>query len=102
MAREVPDDAYLLDVREPEEWAAGHVEGATHVPMMQVPGRLSELPTDREMVVMCRVGQRSAQVTAYLRANGFERVNNLDGGLVEWAAAGRPLVSEDGSAGYVA
>jgi rhodanese-related sulfurtransferase len=102
IAREVPAGAHLLDVREPDEWAAGHAPGAAHVPMMQIPARLDEVPVDREVVVVCRVGARSANVVAYLRANGFDNVHNLDGGMLDWAAAGRPLVSEDGSAARIA
>jgi rhodanese-related sulfurtransferase len=100
-AATVTDNAYLLDVREPDEWAAGHPPGAHHVPMMQVPTRADEVPTDRDVVVVCRVGGRSAQVVAYLRQRGFENVYNLDGGMFAWAAAGRPVVGEDGSAGHV-
>jgi rhodanese-related sulfurtransferase len=101
-AAEVPTGAYLLDVREPEEWAAGHPPGAHHVPMMEIPVRLDEIPTDGDVVVACRVGARSAHVVAYLLAGGRENVRNLEGGLVAWAAAGRPLVSEDGRAPGVA
>jgi rhodanese-related sulfurtransferase len=101
-ADQVPDDAFLLDVREPDEWVAGHPPGAHHVPMMEVPGRLAEVPTDREVVVVCRVGARSAQVVAYLLGNGWQNVRNLDGGLHAWSAAGRPLVGGDGGAGHVA
>lgn len=99
---QVPEGAYILDVREDDEWRAGHPPGAHHLPMMQVPGRLDEVPRDVEIVVACRVGARSAQVVAYLLGTGLDRVSNLDGGLVAWAAAGRPLVSEDGHAPRVA
>jgi rhodanese-related sulfurtransferase len=99
---DVASDAYLLDVREPDEWAAGHSRGAVHLPMMELPGRLSEVPDDRDVVVICRVGARSAQVVQYLLRNGWTNVRNLDGGMHAWAAAGRPLVTEDGGAGYVA
>lgn len=93
----VPADAFLLDVREDDEWVAGHAPGAHHVPMMQVPGRLDEVPPDRDVVVICRVGSRSAQVVAYLQANGWGQAVNLDGGMQAWTAAGKPMVSEDGS-----
>ena len=99
---DVPDDAVLLDVREDDEWVAGHAPGALHVPMMTIPMRADEVPTDRDVVVVCRVGQRSAQVVAYLRRQGWERVANLDGGMADWEAAGRPMVSEDGGAPRVA
>jgi rhodanese-related sulfurtransferase len=101
-AADLPDDAFLLDVREPDEWAAGHPPTARHLPMMQIPARASEIPDDRDVVVVCRVGQRSAQVVAYLMHHGWTNLRNLDGGLVAWAAAGRPLVDADGGVGYVA
>jgi rhodanese-related sulfurtransferase len=99
---DVPADAFVLDVREDDEWVAGHVPGALHVPMMEIPARADEVPTDRDVVVVCRMGQRSAQVVAYLRQSGFENVINLDGGMASWDAAGRPMVSEDGGAARVA
>ena len=92
---EVADGAYLLDVREPDEWAAGHAPDAHHLPMMEIPARLSEVPTEGEVVVVCRVGGRSAQVVGYLLNNGWDNVRNLVGGMQEWAASGRPLSSTD-------
>lgn len=100
-AGQVHDDAYLLDVRDPDEWAAGHAPGAYHLPMQEIPGRLAEVPADRDVVVVCRVGSRSAQVVAYLLQRGLENVANLDGGMYAWVAAGRPMVSEDGNAARV-
>ena len=96
-ASAVPDDAWLLDVREPYEWQAGHVDGALHLPMGELVGRLGELPHDREVVVVCKVGGRSAQVVQYLNQAGWSAVN-LDGGMYAWAAAGRPMVSDTGAA----
>ena len=98
---QVDADAYLLDVRDLDEWEAGHAPEAVHLPMMEIPGRLAELPEDRDVVVVCRVGSRSAQVVAYLQAHGRPRAANLDGGMFAWHAAGRPLVTTDGTAGYV-
>jgi rhodanese-related sulfurtransferase len=98
---EVSDDAFLLDVREDDEWTAGHIPGAVHVPMMEIPARTDEVPDDRDVVVVCRVGSRSAQVVAYLRQQGWDRAINLDGGMTAWEAAGRPMVSEDGGAAHV-
>jgi rhodanese-related sulfurtransferase len=95
-ANTVPDNAVLLDVREADEWVAGHVEGAVHVPMYEVPAALDRLDRDGEIVVVCRVGSRSAQVAAWLNQQGFH-ASNLDGGLVAWSGAGRPLVSESGA-----
>ncbi|MGI5212708.1 rhodanese-like domain-containing protein [Plantactinospora sp. CA-290183] len=96
-AAEVPADAYLLDVREVDEWTAGHAPGAHHLPMMEVPARLDEIPTDADVVVVCRSGGRSGQVVGYLMNNGWDNVRNLDGGMRQWAAAGRAIDSEDGT-----
>ncbi|HEX6968538.1 MAG TPA: rhodanese-like domain-containing protein [Micromonosporaceae bacterium] len=94
---DVADDAWLLDVREADEWAAGHAPGAHHLPMTELPSRLADVPLDGEVVVVCRSGRRSAQVVAYLIQRGWENVRNLDGGMQEWAAAGRPLTNESGT-----
>ncbi|WP_290855854.1 rhodanese-like domain-containing protein [Hamadaea sp.] len=95
-AGQLPADAYLLDVREPDEWSAGHAPGAVHLPMMEIPVRLAEIPQEGDVVVVCRSGGRSGQVVAYLQQQGYDNVVNLDGGMLDWAAAGRPMVSEDG------
>jgi rhodanese-related sulfurtransferase len=95
-ASEVDPEAYLLDVREPDEWDAGHAPGAHFVPMMEIPARIAEVPTDVDVVVVCRSGGRSGQVVSYLMGNGWDNVRNLDGGMQSWAAAGREVVSEDG------
>ncbi|HET9899680.1 MAG TPA: rhodanese-like domain-containing protein [Actinomycetes bacterium] len=92
----VAPDAHLLDVREQDEWDAGHVQGSQHIPIGELIGRLPEIPTDREVVVVCRVGSRSAQVAAYLGQQGYNMVN-LTGGLEAWVDAGRPLVSDAGA-----
>jgi rhodanese-related sulfurtransferase len=94
--QDLDDGAYLLDVREDDEWQAGHAPDAVHLPMMQIPARLDEVPTDREVVVVCKSGARSAQVVAYLVGNGWANVRNLADGMVGWALSGRPMVSEDG------
>ncbi|MFF5176331.1 rhodanese-like domain-containing protein [Micromonospora sp. NPDC000089] len=98
---EIADDAYLLDVREDDEWAAGHAPGAHHLPMMELPARIAEVPTDREVAVICRSGGRSAQVVGYLLNNGWDQVRNVDGGMRQWAAVGRPVVTGDGQPGQV-
>lgn len=98
---QVADEAFLLDIREPYEWAAGHAPQASHLPMKQIPARMDEIPADRDVVVVCRVGSRSAQVVAYLRAHGWDRVSNLGGGMDAWHAAGRPMVSEGGRIPHV-
>ena len=78
------DDIFLLDVREPHEWAAGHLEQATHIPLQQVPASLDSLPRDREIVVYCRSGGRSARAQQFLMSSGFQRVKNLIGGMMAW------------------
>ena len=89
----LPEGLVVLDVREPVEWRQGHVEGSLHIPLMELPQRFTELP-DAQLLVVCRVGSRSAQATGYLVQQGIEAVN-LHGGLVQWEAAGRPLVAEN-------
>ena len=93
---EVGDDL-LLDVREDDEWAEGHAPGAVHVPLGQLVARLDEVPADRPVAVVCRVGGRSAQAPAYLRAQG-RSARNVDGGMQAWARLGLPLERPDGGA----
>jgi rhodanese-related sulfurtransferase len=103
-AADVPAEAVLLDVREVDEWTAGHIDGAQHVPMNRVPQHVTysdSLPADRPIVVVCKMGGRSAQVTVWLNQQGFDAAN-LDGGMLAWASAGRPMVSEDGTVPSVA
>jgi rhodanese-related sulfurtransferase len=99
-ARLVTEGAFLLDVREPDEWAAGHAAAATHVPLAQVAARVSELPTEGTVVAICRGGARSQQAAEVLRAQGFDAVN-LAGGMRAWAAEGLDVVTDDGAAGTV-
>ncbi|MGH3322562.1 MAG: rhodanese-like domain-containing protein [Streptosporangiaceae bacterium] len=87
----VPDDVTLLDVREDDEWAAGHLDGAAHIPLGQLPGRVNEVPSGGQVLVYCKSGGRSAQATAFLQHAGVDAVN-LDGGVTAWSRAGRPLV----------
>jgi rhodanese-related sulfurtransferase len=81
-------DVFLLDVREPDEYAAGHIAGVTLIPMGEVAARLSELPTDTEIIVTCRTGNRSGQIADFLREQGFSNVHNMEGGIVAWQEAG--------------
>lgn len=85
----------LLDCRTPNEWAMAHVEGATLIPMQDIPARvveLEELAEDREVVVMCHHGQRSLQVTAWLRQQGFEEAMSMAGGIDRWSLEIDPSV----------
>lgn len=87
------DDAQYLDVREPYEWASGHIDGAVHVPMSQLGARQDEIAQDRTVVVVCRSGSRSAMVTRALQNAGYD-AENLDGGLQAWTRAGLGLVAD--------
>jgi rhodanese-related sulfurtransferase len=102
---QIPPDALLLDCREDDEWDAGHIDGAVHVPMSEIPARLKygpgEIIPERQIVVVCKVGGRSAQVAGWLNNNGFDALN-LEGGMLAWAAAGRPMVTDDGRPPQVA
>jgi rhodanese-related sulfurtransferase len=90
----LPDGLHVLDVREDVEWVQGHIDGAVHIPLRDLPGRLAEVPRG-EVLVVCRVGGRSAHAAGYLQQRGHDVVN-LHGGMLEWEAAGRPMVSELG------
>lgn len=96
----LPERPVILDVREDDEWDAGHVEGAVHIPLAELPGRLDEIPQDlpegQDLVVVCRGGGRSARATGWLIGQGVEAVN-LDGGMVAWARARRPMVTDTGA-----
>jgi rhodanese-related sulfurtransferase len=88
----LPEGLHVLDVREPIEWQFGHIEGAQHIPLGELMRRVDEVPTGQTLVV-CKVGGRSARAVAWLNQQGREAVN-LHGGMLEWEAAGRPMVSE--------
>ncbi len=94
-AAEVPADAFLLDVREPEEWTAGHVPGALHIPLGELGARYREIAPDSALYVICRSGQRSAHAARALAGAGWTALNVADG-MIGWHAAGRPMTSESG------
>ena len=89
----IPAGVTVLDVREPVEWHYGRIDGAVHIPITEIPVRAEELPVDQQLLVVCKVGGRSSQATAFLREKGFEAVN-LAGGMIDWADAGRPMVGD--------
>ena len=99
-AAQVEAGAFLLDVRNDDEWTAGHAPGAHYVTLQQVPTRAGEVPTDRAVMVVCRAGGRSAQATEWLVANGVD-AHNVLGGMQAWAAAGLPVVTDAGGPGTV-
>jgi rhodanese-related sulfurtransferase len=92
----------VVDCRELYEWVAGHIEGSVHVPLNSIlAGAIGSLDAAKETVVVCRSGNRSELASLMLQARGFQ-THNLEHGLEEWHAEGRPLVADDGAAGRVA
>ncbi len=97
----VPAGAWLLDVREDDEWAAGHAPGARHIPLGQLGARTAEIPQDVDIYVLCRAGSRSGYAARSLTGAGWQAVN-VAGGMQDWAAAGRPMVTDSGAEPFVA
>ena len=93
-------DAFLLDVREADEWAAGHAPTATWIPMGELQARIDELPRDRQILAICRSGGRSAAVVEALNGAGFDAANVV-GGMQSWARSGLDVIADDGTAGTV-
>lgn len=85
--------AFILDVRQPEEWNEFHVPDSTLIPLGELAARADELPKDQEIVIVCRSGNRSAQGRDILLEAGFTEVTSMAGGLTEWRAAGYPTIS---------
>jgi rhodanese-related sulfurtransferase len=96
----VESGAYLLDVREDDEWEAGHAPAAVHLPMGLVSERLAEIPTDRVIVCVCRMGGRSGSVATALEEAGYD-VHNLNGGMTAWEIAGLPVVTDESAPGQI-
>lgn len=94
-SRRIADGALLLDVRNADEWEAGHAEGAVWIPLGELEARHGELPTDRPIMAICRSGVRSAKAAEALNAAGHD-ATNVAGGSQAWAAAGLPFVADDG------
>ena len=92
------DEVQLIDVREPDEWEAGRIEGARHVEMERLASQSDTIPRDRPVVFACRLGARSALAAQAFRASGWDAWS-LHGGLTLWHERGLPIVPEDG---YVA
>jgi rhodanese-related sulfurtransferase len=88
--RDRGEQLVVLDVREPEEIAIAPFPDATHIPMADIPSRLTELDPEAEWIVVCHHGVRSAQVAMYLARMGFEHVRNLSGGIDEWSLTADP------------
>ncbi len=84
-------DYCLIDVREPVEYAEEHVVGARLMPLGQIGQHVHEIARDQPLVIMCRSGKRGGQAVAKLQAKGFTNVQNLEGGILAWKAAGQPV-----------
>ena len=87
------DGAFILDVRELSEWTQGHISGATLIPLGQLPNSLSAVPKDREVIVVCHSGNRSAQGRDILKNAGFTQVTSMAGGMTQWQAQGLPVAT---------
>jgi rhodanese-related sulfurtransferase len=94
------DELQIVDVRWPNEWEAGRIDGALHIPQDQLDDRLDEIDRERPVVAVCRSGNRSSAAARELAAEGFQ-ADNLDGGLEAWVASGLPLTTPDGRPGSV-
>jgi rhodanese-related sulfurtransferase len=82
---------FLLDVREPWEYLAGHVPGATLIPLSELEERVNEVPRDRPILAICHTGQRSLTAAGYLLHLGYPDVSNIDGGTAAWIERGYPV-----------
>ena len=91
LAGRLDASAIVVDVRQPDEYLGGHVPGAVLIPLNDVPERFGELPTDREVLVICRSGGRSYVASEFLVANGVRAVN-VAGGTLAWIESGREVV----------
>ncbi len=81
----------MLDVRTPEEYAAGHISGAKLIPVQQLAEHLSEVPHDKQVYVYCKSGGRSSRASKLLAVNGYHNIENIKGGFDAWKAAGYPV-----------
>lgn len=100
---EKQEQIQILDVREPYEWDAGHIDGSVHIPLSQVMAGQEQgrLDPDRPVVIVCKSGNRSELAALMLQARGYT-AENFEGGTEAWAASGLPLLASDGTPGKVA
>jgi rhodanese-related sulfurtransferase len=98
----LPEGLVVLDVREDDEWAAGHIDGAVHIPLMELPARLGEFVELEapQTLVVCKGGGRSARAVAYLAQQGYDVVNLVDG-MLGWERAGRAMTADGDQPPYV-
>jgi len=90
--RDAGESFTLLDCREPWEYQAAHIEGATHIPMQDIPARIQELDPDEHIAVICHHGVRSMNVTAWLRQQGYDKAQSVAGGIDRWSRLVDPKV----------
>ena len=83
-----PNNIQIVDVRQPQEVAAGAIAGINNIPMVSIPLRANEISEDKQVILVCRSGARSGQCTAWLMQNGKTNVHNLRGGMIAWANNG--------------
>jgi len=101
LSADLPDGVFLVDVREDDEWTAGHAPDALHLRLGDIETRAQELPRDQELYLICRGGARSAYAAQVLASQGWQTINVADG-MTGWAVAGRPMVSDTGAEPFVA
>ena len=90
-----PDAFVVLDVRQPDEWTAGHAPEAVHITGAELPRRIEEVPRDGDVLVVCGSGYRSTVAASLLRRHGHDRITNLTGGMAAWRAAGLPTTTDE-------
>jgi len=92
-AQRFDQGAFLLDVRTDVEWNQGHINGAVLIPLDELSARIDEVPTDQDVLIICRSGNRSGQARDILRAAGLKRTTSISGGINEWIAKDLPVVT---------
>ncbi|KAA5602739.1 rhodanese-like domain-containing protein [Blastochloris sulfoviridis] len=93
LERDLADNSIeLIDIREPDEFAAGHIAGARNMPMSRLDPRTLAQPSDKPIVLVCRSGRRTARMLAAAQAAGATNINHYGGGMLDWQAAGKPVV----------
>lgn len=85
------EDVFFMDVREQREYDDSHIPNINLIPMSEIENRLSEIPTDKTVIISCRSGNRSSQVLTFLKQKGFDNVHNMQGGILAWERAGYPV-----------
>ncbi len=95
------DQLQVVDVREEDEWVAGRIEGARHIPLGQLAARIGELDRHRPVATVCRSGGRAGKAAGLLTQAGIT-ADTMDGGMLAWAGAGLPVTTPDGRPGHVA